>query len=361
MSSHMPEGVASPIVKGITELAEKFHDTNREGCSSSPTTFLKKAASLCRLAGLPVNRIRAGFTPFFPHPPKMPAPVGLRFRLSIPVDTTDGRALQHSSTSMWTSILPINDCSNWNMISYHDISNDHLPYSTPYWPIPRRLYDDWRDLLPHAQRSHPIWGLHFHLYNKCLANSMPFNSLSELLPSAFDITSSEPFYGQTLDRVDLRIQVHRTRSTPENINRTLRSDSMRYRYVLEREWYNWSCRDSKPFATPFSGAHAFIGIGSNMGDRLRFIESACNLMEDKGIHVVRTSAVYETAPMYLTDQAEFLNAVILVSRRMSQLSVVIFNILGAHRCTALFTAASPERHRIYLGQSEGHRQRSSSY
>ena len=313
MSSCMPAGLASPIVKEITELAENFHDANSKGCSSSPMTFLKKAASLCRLAGSPVNRIRGGFTPFFPHPQKTPAPVGLIFRLSFSVDNTNGRALQHSALSTWTSILPVNDFSYWRMISYHNVVNNCLSYFTPYWPIPRRLNDNWLSLLPHAQRSHPIWGLHFHLYNKYLANHMPNNSLSDLLPSAFDIASSELFHDQPLNRMDLRIREDQTRNTPENPNRSLRSHRMAYSYVLEREGYNEICRDSKPFATPYSGAHAFIGIGSNMGDRLRFIESACKLMEDKGIHVVKTSAVYETAPMYLTDQAEFLNAVILVS------------------------------------------------
>ena len=37
------------------------------------------------------------------------------------------------------------------------------------------------------------------------------------------------------------------------------------------------------------------------------IEKACKSMEAQGMRVIRTSALYETAPMYLEDQPAFLN------------------------------------------------------
>lgn len=56
------------------------------------------------------------------------------------------------------------------------------------------------------------------------------------------------------------------------------------------------------------GIPAFIALGSNLGDTLSNIESACNLMDaDPGIRVEKTSALYETAPMYVEDQGRFLN------------------------------------------------------
>ena len=53
---------------------------------------------------------------------------------------------------------------------------------------------------------------------------------------------------------------------------------------------------------------AYIALGSNVGDRLDMIEKAClALDQDPDIKVTRTSLLYETEPMYVEDQARFLN------------------------------------------------------
>ncbi|KAH0261601.1 hypothetical protein KCU71_g20767, partial [Aureobasidium melanogenum] len=53
---------------------------------------------------------------------------------------------------------------------------------------------------------------------------------------------------------------------------------------------------------------AYIALGSNVGDRLHMIEKAClALDQDPDIKVIRTSLLYETEPMYVQDQARFLN------------------------------------------------------
>ena len=57
----------------------------------------------------------------------------------------------------------------------------------------------------------------------------------------------------------------------------------------------------------------FIALGSNMGDRISMIETACRLMEKRGIRIQRTSSLFETAPMYVTEQGEFVNGVCEVS------------------------------------------------
>ncbi|KAL8788052.1 MAG: hypothetical protein Q9195_007466 [Heterodermia aff. obscurata] len=54
---------------------------------------------------------------------------------------------------------------------------------------------------------------------------------------------------------------------------------------------------------------AYIALGSNVDDRMALIESACKSMEDRGIKIVRTSALYETAPMYYENQQPFINGV----------------------------------------------------
>lgn len=57
----------------------------------------------------------------------------------------------------------------------------------------------------------------------------------------------------------------------------------------------------------------FIALGSNIGDRIEMIEKACLEMESCGIRVKRTSSLFETEPMYVTDQEPFINGVCEVS------------------------------------------------
>lgn len=57
-----------------------------------------------------------------------------------------------------------------------------------------------------------------------------------------------------------------------------------------------------------NGRHrAYLALGSNLGNRVEMIESAVRQMSDRGITVLRTSALYETKPMYLENQQSFIN------------------------------------------------------
>lgn len=58
---------------------------------------------------------------------------------------------------------------------------------------------------------------------------------------------------------------------------------------------------------------AYIALGSNLGDRISEIEKACNEMNRRGIRVKRTSSLWETEPMYVTDQDRFINGACEVS------------------------------------------------
>ena len=53
-------------------------------------------------------------------------------------------------------------------------------------------------------------------------------------------------------------------------------------------------------------ARVFIALGSNLGDRAVNLARALSAMEEFA-SVIRRSPIYETAPMYLTDQPRFLN------------------------------------------------------
>lgn len=54
---------------------------------------------------------------------------------------------------------------------------------------------------------------------------------------------------------------------------------------------------------------AYIGLGSNVGDRLGYLRQAVSRLRSLG-EVVSVSKVYETAPVGYADQGHFLNAVV---------------------------------------------------
>ena len=65
-------------------------------------------------------------------------------------------------------------------------------------------------------------------------------------------------------------------------------------------------------------ARAYLGLGSNVGERLQFLRRAVACLgEVVGIRVTRVSSVYETEPVGVTDQGWFLNAVVEVDTMLS--------------------------------------------
>lgn len=75
---------------------------------------------------------------------------------------------------------------------------------------------------------------------------------------------------------------------------------------IEREW-----RD------------AYIGLGSNIEDRLGYISSALEAIDNSDLtRVVDLSPVYETAPVGVTDQPSFLNAVVKVQTLLPPRSLI---------------------------------------
>ena len=61
-----------------------------------------------------------------------------------------------------------------------------------------------------------------------------------------------------------------------------------------------------------------LGLGSNMGDREKNLEAALRLLEEgRSISIDQISAIYETAPFGVTDQADFLNMVAEITTQLS--------------------------------------------
>ena len=67
---------------------------------------------------------------------------------------------------------------------------------------------------------------------------------------------------------------------------------------------------------------AYIGLGSNVGDRLRNLRLACAALCDCGIDIQRASSVYQTEPVDLREQAWFLNCVIEVETSLGPLPLL---------------------------------------
>jgi 2-amino-4-hydroxy-6-hydroxymethyldihydropteridine diphosphokinase len=62
---------------------------------------------------------------------------------------------------------------------------------------------------------------------------------------------------------------------------------------------------------------AYLGIGSNLGDRLAYLQLAIDeLARRSGIDVTAVSRVYETAPVGGPPQDAYLNAVVAVDTRL---------------------------------------------
>jgi 2-amino-4-hydroxy-6-hydroxymethyldihydropteridine diphosphokinase len=57
-------------------------------------------------------------------------------------------------------------------------------------------------------------------------------------------------------------------------------------------------------------SHAWIGLGSNLGDRAALLERAVELLADAGVRPLRCSHLYETAPEGGADEPDYLNAVL---------------------------------------------------
>ena len=61
----------------------------------------------------------------------------------------------------------------------------------------------------------------------------------------------------------------------------------------------------------------YIGMGSNLGDRIGYLRRAARLLDERGIHVVARSAVYETRPVEMASDNAFLNAAVRVETTLA--------------------------------------------
>jgi 2-amino-4-hydroxy-6-hydroxymethyldihydropteridine diphosphokinase len=66
----------------------------------------------------------------------------------------------------------------------------------------------------------------------------------------------------------------------------------------------------------------FLGLGSNMGDRLLHLERACSFISERAGEIVKKSACYETAAWGDTNQSNFYNLVIALESKLPPLVLI---------------------------------------
>lgn len=83
-------------------------------------------------------------------------------------------------------------------------------------------------------------------------------------------------------------------------------------------------------------SRAYLGLGSNLGDRLGNLQRAVAFLGERGVRLVRSSRVYETDPVGGPPQPDYLNAVVEVEtdlepRALLDACLAVEDALGRER------------------------------
>ena len=68
---------------------------------------------------------------------------------------------------------------------------------------------------------------------------------------------------------------------------------------------------------------AYLGLGTNMGDRLEYLNSACTILSQyENINITNKSKIYETKAWGYTDQADFLNMCLEIETSLDEFQLL---------------------------------------
>ena len=157
---------------------------------------------------------------------------------------------------------------------------------------------------PNLEQLHPTFGIHQKVSKRTVRflkeeeDTAPLR-LARLLFSLADEQSP----CKRIVRVGIDINI----STNNTANPSKHSVQVFGFTSIDRARYEQSQNSKLTEMLPNGSHRAYVALGSNVGDRIGNIESACQRMHDRGIKVTRTSALYETKAMYLEDQQSFIN------------------------------------------------------
>ncbi|MBI5640992.1 MAG: 2-amino-4-hydroxy-6-hydroxymethyldihydropteridine diphosphokinase [Nitrospirae bacterium] len=82
---------------------------------------------------------------------------------------------------------------------------------------------------------------------------------------------------------------------------------------------------------------AYIGIGSNLGDRRLNCIKAIEALEDLGMHILKRSSMHETKPWGMADQPKFINMALEVETGLAPIE-----LLRALKCIEKNMGRKPE-------------------
>lgn len=134
------------------------------------------------------------------------------------------------------------------------------------------------------------------------------STLSDLAWLAYELTDEQSSC-KRLREVSLQFKAFE----PQAESRRGKSPQMQFALKLSREQYEQSRKSLMDYTSQKGRNRAYVALGSNLGNRIGMIELACQEMSKRDIQVTRTSALYETNPMYLEDQNRFINGTCEVS------------------------------------------------
>jgi 2-amino-4-hydroxy-6-hydroxymethyldihydropteridine diphosphokinase/dihydropteroate synthase len=130
-----------------------------------------------------------------------------------------------------------------------------------------------------------------------------------------------PTQTRTLTTARLRVRPY-LRPTSSALNPLRRCPAMAAQHQQQTRAACGSCSSCgcKSSATPAprGPTTAYVALGSNLGDRVGWIEKACREMDARGIRVKRTSSLWETEPMYVLEQDRFVNGACEVCLSLSK-------------------------------------------
>lgn len=94
-------------------------------------------------------------------------------------------------------------------------------------------------------------------------------------------------------------------------------------YSPSKRWLSSTTSPIKSSLKSRGNMHrAVVAFGSNIGDRVTYIENALTSMRAKGLKILKVSRLYETKPMYYENQDSFMNGVVLVETELSPIALL---------------------------------------
>lgn len=204
--------------------------------------------------------------------------------------------------------LPVEEGSTTKLAEIHLVTEEHTASKIPDHDVDAKLSGSRSpsdSLEPRLARTHPALDVHQEVIRAATPHHRELGDAAGLRIAqlAFEIADKQYNDGR-LETVEVGL-----REVRSGKNNPMKSSVI----SVSRTQYERSRKSMCNEGVQHGWHKAYLALGSNIGDRMSMIESACREMTERGLRVVRTSALYETKAMYLEDQQPFINGACEVS------------------------------------------------